>query len=118
MIKNMQPITVRKHLNNYVDISLSTVENFIKECIMISTMDHPNVLSLIGVSINPDDATVHMIMPFMHHGDVKSFLKSKRGNMIEFSHYPKVPMATCLSFTVRVVIMYIIYMYVLYLVYI
>ena len=55
-------------------------------------MDHPNVLGLIGVSMNPEDATLHMIMPFMHHGDVKSFLKSKRGDTIKLDHFPEVAM--------------------------
>ena len=64
--------------------------NFIEECIVISKLDHPNILSLIGVSINPVDATLHMIMPFMDNGDVKSYLKSKRGDTIEFDHFPKV----------------------------
>ena len=101
----------------YLDISLSTVQKFIEECIMTSKLDHPNVLSLIGVSINTDDARLLMIMPFMHHGDVKSFLKSKRGNKIEFDNYPKVPIAiyVCayLKFTVRTLVMYIISMYVI-----
>ena len=76
----------------HVDISSPNVEKFIEECIVTSKLDHPNVLSLIGVSINPEDATLHMIMSFMHHGDVKSFLKSKRGDMIEFDHFPTVHM--------------------------
>ena len=66
------------------------MQNFIEECMLTSKLDHPNVLSLIGVSINPEDATLHMIMPFMDHGDVKSFLKSKRGDLIEFNNFPKV----------------------------
>ena len=61
-----------------------------EECIVTSKLDHPNVLSLIGISINPVDATLHMIMPFMDNGDVKSYLKSKRGDMIEFDHFPEV----------------------------
>ena len=40
--------------------------------------------------MNTEDGTLHMIMPFMHHGDVRSFLKSKRGDMIEFDHFPMV----------------------------
>ena len=84
---------------------------------MTSKLDHPNVLNLIGVSINTKDASLLMIMPFMHNGDVKSFLKSKRGNKIEFNNYPKVPIATYvhvyLKFTVRTLVMYIIYMYVI-----
>ena len=66
------------------------MKTFIEECIVTNKLDHPNVLSLIGVSINTENGTLHMIMPFMHHGDVKSFLKSKRGDMIEFDHFPKV----------------------------
>ena len=78
----------------YADISLSNVKTFIEECIVTSKLDHPNVLSLIGVSINPEDGTLHMVIPFMHHGDVKSFVKTKRGNMIEFDHFPKVYMCS------------------------
>ena len=48
------------------------------------------MLSLIGVSINSENVTLLMIMPFMHHGDVRSFVKSKRGDMIEFNNFPKV----------------------------
>ena len=68
------------------------MKTFIEECIVTSKLDHPNMLSLIGVSIDTEDGTLHMIMPFMHHGDVKSFLKSKRGDMIEFDHFPEVHM--------------------------
>ena len=60
------------------------------ECIVTSKLDHPNVLSLIGISINPVDVTLHMIMPFMENGDVKSYLKSKRGDIIEFDRFPEV----------------------------
>ena len=77
-------------IRTYIDISSSNVKTFIEECILTSKLDHPNVLSLIGVSMNTEDGTLHMIMPFMHHGDVKSFLKSKRGNTIDFDHFPKV----------------------------
>ena len=72
---------------------------------MTSKLDHPNVLSLIGVSINTDDARLLMIMPFMHHGDVRSFLKSKRGNVIEFNDYPKVPIAIICMYVLKVYVM-------------
>ena len=39
--------------------------------------DHPNVLSLIGVSFDKDDNPA-MILPFMHNGDVKGYLLSQR----------------------------------------
>ena len=75
-----------------IDISSPNVKKFIEECILTSKLDHPNILSIIGVSINTENATLHMIMSFMHHGDAKSFLKSKRGDMIEFDHFPMVRM--------------------------
>ena len=73
-----------------LDISLTNSQKFFEECLTTSKLDHPNVLNLIGVSLNTEDGTLQMIMPFMHHGDVRSFLKSKRGEMIEFDHFPKV----------------------------
>ena len=82
----------------HIDISLSNVQNFIEECIITSKLDHPNVLSLIGISINPIDATLHMIMLFMDHGDVRSFLKSKRGDVIEFDNFPEVVMYILLTY--------------------
>ena len=87
------------YICTYIDISSSNSQTFIEECIITSKLDNPNVLSLIGVSINPEDATLHMIMSFMDHGDVKSFLKSKRGNKLKLDHFPKVrihsSIATC-----------------------
>ena len=74
----------------FTDISLSNTKTFIEECIVTSKLNHPNVLSLIGVSINSENVTLLMIMPFMPHGDVRSFVKSKRGDMIEFNNFPKV----------------------------
>ena len=69
---------------------MSKAKEFIEECSVISKFDHPNVLSLIGVSIDSAKAIPLMVMPFMHHGDVKSFVKSKRGNLIECDHFPEV----------------------------
>ena len=53
-------------------------------------LDHPNVLNLVGVCINPEDNTLNMVMPFMHYGDVRSFLKKQRGDVIELDDFPKV----------------------------
>ena len=56
--------------------------------------NHPNILSLIGVSYIKGEAIPLMILPFMRNGDVKSFVKSKRGNILEPTEFPQVP--TCL----------------------
>lgn len=57
---------------------------------MAIRFDHPNVLSLIGISAIPEEAMPLMIMPYMHHGDVRSFLKSKREGTIMLENFPKV----------------------------
>ena len=79
----------------HVDVSLSNAKEFTDECIMANNFKHPNVLSIIGVSINPDDNTPLMVMPFMHNGSVQSYVKSKRGNTVNFSSFPKVRALTC-----------------------
>lgn len=73
-----------------LDLSLSGAQEFIEECDITNSFNHPNVLSLIGVSIDSEKSVPLMIMPFMHNGDVKSFVKSKRGNAIECDCFPKV----------------------------
>jgi len=70
--------------------SFAKTEEFIKECIISKQFDHPNVLGLIGVSIIQREALPLMILPYMHNGDVKSFLRSKRGGVICVSNYPEV----------------------------
>ena len=73
-----------------VDFSSSTAENFIKECNIANKFNHPNVLSLIGVCIIPEEAVPLMVMPYMHHGDVRSFIKSKRADNIKADEFPLV----------------------------
>ena len=74
----------------FVAFSSSAAEDFIKECNIAKNFDHPNVLSLIGVCIIPEEAMPLMVMPYMHHGDVKSFVKSKRANSVKVKEYPLV----------------------------
>ena len=79
-----------KKLIFYTDLSSSKTKEFIKECTTAQEFNHPNVMSLIGVSISSQEATLLMVLPYMCHGDVKSFLKSKRGGRIEVTELPKV----------------------------
>ena len=74
----------------FLDFSSYTTENFIKECNIANKFHHPNVLSLTGVCIIPEEAAPLMVMPFMHHGDVKSFIKSKRANNVKVENFPQV----------------------------
>lgn len=60
------------------------------ECCTAKKFNHPNVMSMIGVCISADNDLPLMILPYMLHGDVKTFLKSKRGNDIVLDKFPKV----------------------------
>ena len=73
-----------------VDFSSCTAEDFIKERNIANKFDHPNILSLIGVCIVPEESVPLMVMPYMHHGDVKSFMKSKRADNIKVENFPSV----------------------------
>ena len=74
----------------FVGFSSNAAEDFIKECNIANKFDHPNVLSLIGVCIVPEEAVPLMVMPYMHHGDVRSYVKSKRENNIKVDEFPPV----------------------------
>jgi len=66
------------------------VEEFITECNFTKRFSHPNVLSIIGVSSTPEEGVPLMVLPYMLHGDVKSFLTSRRGIRIKMTEYPEV----------------------------
>ena len=65
-------------------------KEFIQECITAKQFSHPNVLGLIGVSVITEEAIPLMVLPYMHNGDVRSFVKSKRGDTIELTEFPEV----------------------------
>ena len=64
-----------------------------KECIFTKKFDHPNVLSLIGVSQIKEEGIPLMVLPYMCNGDVKSFLQSKRGDAVEVVKFPEVQLS-------------------------
>ena len=78
------------HIITHAVVETSKTEQFIKECITAKRFTHPNVLSLIGVSYIKGEAIPLMILPFMHNGDVKSFVKSKRGDSWSVTEFPEV----------------------------
>ena len=55
-------------LNNQV------IENFLQEIIIMRQFDHPNVLSLIGISVHNNNPCA--ILPLMANKDLKLFLKT------------------------------------------
>ena len=77
---------------NIAAVDDSKIEEFIKECIITKKFHHSNVLGLIGVSYNKEEGTDApvMILPYMHNGDIKTFLKAKRGKTLDATKFPKV----------------------------
>ena len=84
-------------LNTFISASTSTlkdVESFLEECRKMKHLDHPNVLSLIGVSFDEENNPA-MILPFMGNGDVKSYLISQRVSENDVDTFPLVMYNQC-----------------------
>ncbi len=47
----------------------------------MSSLNHPNVLNVIGVC-SDGGHTPYVIMPFMINGDLLSYLKKERSNLV------------------------------------
>ena len=50
------------------------VEDFLNEAMIMRKFNHPNVLSLIGVTVHDNKPSV--ILPLMENGNLKKFLNS------------------------------------------
>ena len=48
--------------------------SFLSEATLMKDFNHPNVLSLLGLVINYNKP--HVVLPFMQHGDLKSYIKA------------------------------------------
>ena len=66
------------------------MESFLSEAIVMKDFSHPNVLGLLGVVFDTPDGTPHLVLPFMENGNLKSYLKSKRGNNSKVNSLPQV----------------------------
>ena len=49
---------------------------------------HPNVLSLIGVSLDAGESP-YIVMPFMANGSLLNYLKKERANLTVDQHAPE-----------------------------
>ena len=54
-------------------VNNQAVEDFLQEMIKMKQFNHPNVLSLIGVSVHNDKPCI--ILPLMTNGDLHRYLK-------------------------------------------
>ena len=60
--------------------SSSGTENLIEESQKMSKFHHPNVMTLIGVSIDMGESP-YIVMPYMTNGSLQSYLKNHRAEL-------------------------------------
>ena len=65
----------REHTDNS---TAEEMQEFVSEATVMVYFDHPNVMTLIGACINPDDGLPMIVLPYMANGDLKYFLISNR----------------------------------------
>ena len=70
-------ITCLIHLG---DNTKTETEETISEILKMESLSHPNVMSLIGVSIT-DTMRIVIIMPYMANGSLLSYIKKERTNL-------------------------------------
>ncbi|XP_060610455.2 tyrosine-protein kinase Mer isoform X1 [Anolis sagrei] len=77
------------------------IEEFLREAACMKDFDHPNVIKLLGVCIEPSSQQVPkpmVILPFMKYGDLHSFLlRSRLGMGTQY-----VPLQTLLKFMIDI----------------
>ena len=56
-----------------IEINNQVIETFLQEVVIMRQFNHPNVLSLIGVSVHDNKPCA--LLPLMANKNVKSFLK-------------------------------------------
>ncbi|XP_065910180.1 tyrosine-protein kinase receptor TYRO3-like isoform X2 [Dysidea avara] len=70
--------------------SLDGMKDLVAETAIMKGFHHPNVLPLLGVCVDYDDDDVlKIVIPFMAHGDLKTFLKESRVSPNNTHEYPK-----------------------------
>ena len=64
-----------KKIRKEIKVTNQVVEDFLQEATILMKFNHPNVLTLIGVSIHNNKPCV--ILPLMSNGDLKNYLKKQ-----------------------------------------
>ena len=74
------------------------VREMLQECNKMSSLDHPNVLSLTGVCLDGGTAP-YIVMPFMANGSLVHYLKKHRNELV-ISPQSEEEVSACVSVTV------------------
>ncbi|ELT93250.1 hypothetical protein CAPTEDRAFT_141459, partial [Capitella teleta] len=54
------------------------IRKLMTEAVMMTDLSHPHIMKLLGVAIEPDMGLPMLIMPFMAHKDLQSYLRGAR----------------------------------------
>ena len=66
-----------------IETNNQTIEDFLHEASIMRQFDHPNVLSIYGVSVHNDKPCV--LLPLMSNGDLQKYLKDHNSVRISFA---------------------------------
>lgn len=69
-----------KLMSESVDFTSNSKRDFMKEATAMIMLDHPKVMSLIGV-VFFNSNTPSLVMPFMENGDLHKFLQNKENEL-------------------------------------
>ena len=50
----------------------------INEALLMSDINHPNIMRIVGVAIDADVGLPLLVMPYMENGDLQSYLRKFR----------------------------------------
>ena len=59
----------------------SLIRNLLKEGAKMSSLDHPNILTLIGICVDGGPVPL-LVLPFMFNGCLRSYLRKEKANLV------------------------------------
>ena len=69
---------------------MEVLESFLQESVVMKNFNHPNVLHILGVGLDPDNGLPFIVLPFMANGNLQLYLKSKRSKLTNVNQLPEV----------------------------
>ena len=84
---------------NYLDAILTAVpQQFAKEAVLWNTLEHPNILKLVGVQGDMNKGQFITVSEWMAHGNVMQYIQKNHVNRLELvrgSAVPPIPSLKC-----------------------
>ena len=69
------------NVNSVGYVQKSLRRNLLKEGAKLSSLDHPNILTLIGICLDGGPVPL-LVMPFMFNGSLLSYLMKEKANLV------------------------------------